>query len=100
MSWNSPVDRDRIMAVLGYPVTEDNIAKVQAAMDRIEANSPQAKARIQTTLSQLSVIDGQIAAARNTSNQILNQLRSEGQRLANSIGITMNLPVLNRIYTA
>jgi len=51
-------------------------------------------------LSQLSVIDGQIAAARNTSNQILNQLRSEGQRLANSIGITMNLPVLNRIYTA
>jgi len=87
------------MAVLGYPVTEDNIARVQAAMDRVAAISVQAQARIQTTLSQLSVIDGQIAAARNTSNQILNQLRSEGQRLANTIGIAMNLPVQNRIYT-
>jgi len=87
------------MAVLGYPVTEDNIAKVQAAMDRVARISVQAQARIQTTLSQLSVIDGQIAAARNTSNHILNQLRSEGQRLANTIGIAMNLPVQNRIYT-
>jgi ABC-type transporter Mla subunit MlaD len=86
------------MAALGYPITQDNIERVQAAMDEVAANSAQAQARIQTTLSQLSVIDGQIATARNTSSQILNQLRGEAQRLANSIGIAMSLPIQNKIY--
>jgi len=99
MSWNSPADRDRIMAALGYPITEENISRVQAAMDRVARISVQAQARIQTTLSQLSVIEGQIATARNSSSQILGQLRGEAQRLANTISIAMNLPIQNKIYT-
>jgi len=99
MSWNSPEDRDRIMAVLGYPITEENIGRVQAAMDRVARISVQAKARIQATLNQISVIDGQIATARNNSSQILGQLRGEAQRLANTISIAMSLPIQNKIYT-
>ncbi len=87
------------MAVLGYPINEENISKVQVAMDRVDGISVQAKARIQATLSQISIIEGQIATARNSSSQILGQLRGEAQRLANSISITMNLPVQNKIYT-
>lgn len=98
MSWNSPDDRDRIMAVLGYPITHENISKVQSAMDRVAAISPQARARIQGLLSQISVIEGQIATARNSSSQILGQLRGEAQRLANSISIAMSLPVQNKVY--
>jgi len=86
------------MAVLGYPITHENISKVQAAMDRVAAISVQAQARIQATLSQLSIIDGQIATARNSSSQVLGQLRGEAQRLANSISIAMGLPVQNKIY--
>lgn len=99
MSWSSLSDRDRIMAALGYPITEDTIERVQDAMDELASNSAAAQARIQTTLSQLSVIDGQIAVARNTSSQILGTLRTEAQRLASSIAIAINLPVQNKIYS-
>lgn len=86
------------MAALGYPITEDNIERVQDAMNALVTSSVTAQARIQTTLSQLSVIDGQIGTARNGSSQILGQLRGEAQRLANGIAIALNLPVQNKVY--
>ena len=86
------------MAALGYPITEENLQKTQEAMDRVDQISPNAKARIQTTLSQISVIEGQIATARNGSSQILGQLRGEAQRLANSVSIALNLPIKNKVY--
>lgn len=92
MTWAS-VDQDQIMAYLGYPVTSDQIAKVQAKMNSLQMLSDEAVIRVQAYLAELLQIDGQIEVARNSPGSAYSQLKAEARRFTSLVSLALNLDV-------
>jgi hypothetical protein len=98
MTWN-PEDIDKLMSVLGYPITVETIAEVQMVMNELEVIAPDAVTRVQGYLLMLATIEGQISTARNATSGVLGQLKGEGRRYVNLVAIAMNLESRNDVYS-
>jgi PIN domain nuclease of toxin-antitoxin system len=92
-------DKDKLMAALGYSISAETLAEVQAAMDSTNAIAPDMVTRVQGYLAEIVAIDAQIKIARNAASGLLGQLKSEGRRHVGLISTAMSLDSRNDFYS-
>ncbi|NJR63918.1 MAG: hypothetical protein HC769_37245 [Cyanobacteria bacterium CRU_2_1] len=113
MGWLSS-DKEKIRKYLGYPVQAEYLSQIQTRMDNVAGLSADAVSTAQTSINELGKIWDSInsqrnyAAAASHSNsgsstdyyrgEMMNNLRSEGQRHARELAELLGLQVMRDVF--
>ena len=97
MAW-LPTDKDKLCHWLGLTITAANLAAVQNKMDSLQALSEDAVTRVQSYITTLESIDGQISTNRSSPNAPLAQLAAQGRRYVQNLAATIGLDVQRDVF--
>jgi hypothetical protein len=92
MPLTSP-ERDRILATLGYSITQDVLDNINQRVAILDSISPDAVTRIKAYLTEMTAIEAQIKTARDLPGSAIAQLKTEARRLTSLIALALSLDI-------